>query len=1327
MVVTSYEMLKAYVHDRAYGPEVIYITSHIAWPAVDTDTNGNGLRVIRRLSIIGRDDACGGSTPGCILDARFSGRHFKVDVKLSPDRCTNLSCFDAEQVVLFQNLTFANGSVSGQGASLWINYSNILTRFDHVYFMDNSVTKDEYNDNGLGGAVSAFYPVILSPHGVEPPRGRVLFTSCTFRNNAAENSGGAVSAYRVDVEFHKCTLHNNSAIEYAGAVHIDMAEASFTATTFRENKCVERPKLFNLHVRIRLSMYWAFAFIDRNCSFLGRPLSDSNPYGVGEDPAETKPDRSIGSAEITIHHAVSDVNTLVALLHQPSLDLDFRSPDVVYITSPHMYYTASDASLSEGIVIRDPVRIVGDCGNPKCIIQGTFDIVQAYPARHFKIFIGYADSDKPDREWNGCKNCIVQFDSLILQGGTALTMGSDTQADDGDGGSVLVEHMRGDGTYVHFKDVTFKGNRAGHDGGAVYATDASARFESCLFEGNVAGDYGGAISIVRALGMFDQTVNFSFCTFDNNEATNRGGAVAVDYSYDTTFSHCTFSNNRIQSEQNVGQSYNFQCYGNPGSPSNVNLSSPTFVNDYPQSGEGSTTSVPASDFETGWNGVRKYASGGSHLCDISATNVTVRGSAGSRRRALSDECCLCSPPPRPPPPPRDQTKETVQSKFPLVSAIGSLASTFAAATAATSQQTSIAPGVASGLRNFVEMVLLDYVTVRNLPRAYHEQAPKVPWAEITGATDSSACERWPIRDSDTAMHTLKLRSMRIAVAHAVATMLSFGFGLLRRLPPFLHPERINCLVCFVTMPLATHAGAAALLSGDALCTALGLVLLLYGSLPVVWSWWYRHDLDSAQGAYIVDVNVQQIKDMPRGERLLSRDVPILLAHFTMRKGYWNNDMPLVRRKIQFLDSARKGKLHMAVVMLGLKFASYFLFGVFAIPCRCDTGAFACTTLQPILLLLVHGAQVVLTCCTSTIDSPLDLYSESFQSLGWIAILAAGLVWNAVRSTGWALSLAHLALAMYANQMLVMLITLCVLAMVAMVLLMEGTGAKRVQATLPFADYAEEQQTSLLMSSTLTELAVLDTNEVRNPLVGYDNDLTNSLEQMGSRRSVSGSVSIGVVNPLAVPSNAQHYSSTDEPLYDLLWSTNDGESLSGGRTGPARDGEGALIMAEDVATAVADGRSELAMLEVLVNDLDVAGTSDACQHLLSQISEAKVALTAAEEQMAVLAHEGMEHRALPVARGQRVNSVNTLDFAALLRSVRKRLMNVHQSATATTAHLSTADRGRLLAEILRVRSRLRSTGRRRLGDAVSVAASRMRAATLRASGAGAPGPGAASDA
>ena len=51
------------------------------------------------------------------------------------------------------------------------------------------------------------------------------------------------------------------------------------------------------------------------------------------------------------------------------------------------------------------------------------------------------------------------------------------------------------------------------------------------------------------------------------------------------------------------------------------------------------------------------------------------------------------------------------------------------------------------------------------------------------------------------MHTLKLRSMRIAVAHAVATMLSFGFGLLRRLPPFLHPERINCLVFRRIAPL----------------------------------------------------------------------------------------------------------------------------------------------------------------------------------------------------------------------------------------------------------------------------------------------------------------------------------------------------------------------------------------------------------------------------------------------------------------------------------------------------------------------------------------------
>lgn len=113
------------------------------------------------------------------------------------------------------------------------------------------------------------------------------------------------------------------------------------------------------------------------------------------------------------------------------------------------------------------------------------------------------------------------------------------------------------------------------------------------------------------------------------------------------------------------------------------------------------------------------------------------------------------------------------------------------------------------------------------------------------------------------------------------------------------------------------------------------------------------------------------------------------------------------------------------------------------------------------------------------------------------------------------------------------------------------------------------------------------------------------------------------------------------------------------------------------------RDELEALAQAVGDLSSESNAEALMHVEAEITAARVAFDDAEASLL--------YEADPTSsRILNDYSESARDFAAVLKRARRRLQKVHESAVSTSASLGSNQRARLLAELHRVRSRLRST-------------------------------------
>ncbi|MCK4513330.1 hypothetical protein KAW64_16395, partial [bacterium] len=101
------------------------------------------------------------------------------------------------------------------------------------------------------------------------------------------------------------------------------------------------------------------------------------------------------------------------------------------------------------------------------------------------------------------------------------------------GGAVNLDFMRGTPS---FDATSFRGNWAGHHGGAASCSNSDVSFADCDFVGNSARYFGGAV------GVRTQACEFERCTFFRNEAREHDGAV-IATSRSSIISDCTFAYN----------------------------------------------------------------------------------------------------------------------------------------------------------------------------------------------------------------------------------------------------------------------------------------------------------------------------------------------------------------------------------------------------------------------------------------------------------------------------------------------------------------------------------------------------------------------------------------------------------------------------------------------------------------------------------------------------------------------------------------------------------------------------------------------------------------
>ena len=564
----------------------------------------------------------------------------------------------------------------------------------------------------------------------------------------------------------------------------------------------------------------------------------------------------------------------------------------------------------------------------------------------------------------------------------------------------------------------------------------------------------------------------------------------------------------------------------------------------------------------------------------------------------------------------------------------------------------------------VEMLMMQYLTTRTFPQAYTRRAPDVLWAKV--AVNPRVCERWPMTNASAAMHALQQRSTRIAATHAAATVPALVARAVRpTVPPLLHPERINCLVCQVYMPLAVHGGTVAMFSNSAGCALLGLGLLAYGLIPVAYMLYYYRAIEAAcageagdargprHAAYVTDIDVNAIKEMDRADKVARRDAPVVMAHYACRKGYWSNDHSLTQ-KIQFFDDARPAKLGHMVVYTALLFVSYAAFGAFAIPCRCDVSSGWCTTMQPTILLVVYFAKVAMVLATQTIDSQLVRYGETVQALGWLCVVVSSLLWNDTEAVRWAIMVAHAATFMYVNQALLLIISLCILLRTAYILLVDTRRGRREPAR---------------RSSQQVQVELCEPNIDEQSLFAYLNErgragtTTPVMMQSSDVEATDASgVPVAVSNPLLRTANPHPSDATNEGPSDAVAPNALAQSLAV-----------ESVLKRDLGGAPNEDPSDVVALNALAQSLAVESVTERELQMrvealgtlvgLGELSQddANSIIDAGDDEAAAAAIKRaaealMERRRGSAAKERAIQNViaASAQLAALLRKVRSRL-------------------------------------------------------------------------
>ena len=187
--------------------------------------NMNNSKVLLNITIIDTDFINNSDSPlaefiftssEIFSSRRFTGRGGGLSVLVSLN-FSQLNC-------IIRNCNFSNNLASNFGGALYILVANIFNNqnymFDKVTFNNNSAS--------IGGALS-FIDLRVVANGCCI---HTTAVNCTFTNNTAAESGGAVSMYSMvgetnhSIDYENCKFYNNTANTGNGG-GIDLASYNF--------------------------------------------------------------------------------------------------------------------------------------------------------------------------------------------------------------------------------------------------------------------------------------------------------------------------------------------------------------------------------------------------------------------------------------------------------------------------------------------------------------------------------------------------------------------------------------------------------------------------------------------------------------------------------------------------------------------------------------------------------------------------------------------------------------------------------------------------------------------------------------------------------------------------------------------------------------------------------------------------------------------------------------------------------------------------------------------------------------------------------------------
>jgi hypothetical protein len=188
-----------------------------ALPAVNADGNSAASSAANTVTIDGRGAVLQRSAAGTTPLFRF----FQVNL-LS----LGFGSFAVAKLVL-NNVTVQGGQVNGSGGALLLNGGNAT--LSNCTFAGNRAS----GNAGSGGAVFATTPF-------NSPTPRLDINLCTFRDNRADVSGGAMST-SVTTDVRSSTFESNVAQASGGAVEVAGNTTAITGSTISGNQTVTGP------------------------------------------------------------------------------------------------------------------------------------------------------------------------------------------------------------------------------------------------------------------------------------------------------------------------------------------------------------------------------------------------------------------------------------------------------------------------------------------------------------------------------------------------------------------------------------------------------------------------------------------------------------------------------------------------------------------------------------------------------------------------------------------------------------------------------------------------------------------------------------------------------------------------------------------------------------------------------------------------------------------------------------------------------------------------------------------------------------------------------